>query len=145
MRTITKIACRTIGALGIGAALYDATRISGQFAKNGSQYQQAKYLQRRYFDSRTTDSISYTRNNIRQKTFEMESQNPLPSLWGKIKGGTKGLLYGLGNNLPVIVCGALALCCKNTFAKIGATGVGLGVAYTILRDGFGFGKNHPMD
>lgn len=145
MKTITKIACRTIGALGIGAAIYDASRISGQFSRNGGHYQQAKYLERTYFNSRTTDTISYTRNGVREGVYDIRTRNPIPSIWGKIKGGTQGFMYGLGNNLLTITFGALALCCKNTFAKIGAAGVGLSFLYTILRDGFGLGKNHPMN
>ena len=85
MRTITKIACRTIGTAGMGLALYDAYRVGSQFSRNGAQNQQAKYLEGAYFNSRGIDNVSYNSNNIRQKTFELRSQNPLPSLWGRVK------------------------------------------------------------
>ena len=51
MRTITKIACRVVGAVGMGMSLYDATRVGGLFSKNESQVQQQKYLEKTYFNS----------------------------------------------------------------------------------------------
>ena len=145
MRTITKIACRTMGLVGIGASLYDATRLSGQLSRNTAQYEQAKYLEKKYFNARTLDSTSFSRDAIQETTHNYLSKQPIPAIWGQIKGGFLGLMYGLGNNLLTISCGALALTCKNTLAKIGAAGVGLGILYTIARDGFGLGKVHPMD
>jgi hypothetical protein len=145
MKTVTKIACRLIGAVSIGSALYDATRVSKQYGKNYSQIQQQNYLERTYFNSRTLDSTSYTGNAIRKKVSDIEMNNPIPSTWGKIKGKTKGFFYGLSNNLPIIACGSLALLGKNFWAKFGAIGSALCFLYTVLRQGFGLGKNHPMD
>lgn len=145
MRTITKIACRTVGVVGMGIALYDASCVAKQFSKNGAQNQQAKYLENAYFNSRNIDSVSYSSNAIREKTFDLRSKNPLPSLWGRLKGATLGTIDSLGNNLPTVACSALALLSKGIFAKIGAVGVGLGICYNIARNGFGLGKQHPMD
>ena len=145
MRTITKIACRTIGAAGLGTALYNASRVSSLFAKNEGLYENQKHLEKAFFDSRTIDSVNYTRNSIREKTFDLRSKNPLPTIMGNIKGGIKGFLYGLGDTLPVVICSSLALVCKNIFAKLGAIGVGLALCYSIARDGFGLGKHHPMN
>ena len=144
MRTITKIACRTMGTVGMGIALYDASRVASQFSRNGAQNEQAKYLQKAYYNSRTTDNVSYTANNIREKTFDMKTKNPLPTIWGRIKGGTQGALYSLGNSLLTVTCASLALLSKGALAKVGAIGVGLGVCYNIARNGFGLGKQHPM-
>lgn len=134
-----------MGTVGMGIALYDASRIAGQFARNGGQNTQAKYLESAYFNSRNTDDVSYISNDIRKKTFDLRTRNPLPSLWGKIKGGVQGATYGLGNNLFTVACSALAILSKGALAKIGAIGVCLGVCYNIARNGFGFGKQHPMN
>lgn len=145
MRTITKIACRTVGIAGMGLALYDATRVASQFSKNGAQNQEAKYLEKAYFNSRNTDNVSFVSNNIRQKTYDLRSRNPLPSIWGRIKGGTEGAIYSLGTNLFTIACSSFALLSKGTMAKIGAIGVALGLCYDIARNGFGLGKHNPMN
>ncbi|MBE7710630.1 MAG: hypothetical protein E7Z92_00670 [Cyanobacteria bacterium SIG31] len=145
MRMITKIACRTIGVLGLSASLYNASRLCGQFSKNGAQYEQAKYLERRYFDARTIDTINYNDSVIQEKTFDLISRSPIPTFWGKIKGGFQGFMYGLGDSLPTIACSSLALCCKNSLAKLGAIGLGLIGCFKIARHGFGLGKVHPMD
>lgn len=145
MRTITKIACRTMGTAGMGIALYNASRVASQFSRNGAQLEQGKYLERAYFNSRTTNNVSYTDNAIRKKTFDLRTKNPLPSFWGRIKGGTQGALYSLGSNLFTVACSACALLSKGALAKIGAIGVGLGVCLSIARNGYGLGKNNPMD
>lgn len=145
MKTFGKIVCRTIGTLGMGIALYDATKVSAQFSRNEAQNQQAKYLEKAYYDSRTIDTVSYSSNSIRQKTFDLRTRNPLPALWGKIKGGTEGFFYSLGESLFSVACSAMALLSKGTLAKIGAIGVTLEVCYKVLREGFGLGKQHPMD
>ena len=145
MKTLGKIVCRTIGTLGVGIALYDATKVSAQFSRNEAHNQQAKYLEKSYYNSRTIDTVSYSSNNIRKKTFDLETRNPLPALWGKLKGGFEGFFYSLGESLFGITCSAFALLSKGTLAKIGAAGVTLGVCYKVLREGFGLGKQHPMD
>lgn len=133
-----------MGTVGMGIALYDASRVAKQFSRNGAQNEQAKYLEKVYFNSRNIDTVSYNSNNIRKKTFELRTNNPLPSLWGKFKGGIEGATYSLGNNLFTVACSALALLSKGALAKIGAVGVGLGICYNIARNGFGLGKQHPM-
>ena len=145
MKTITKIACRIIGAASIGSALYDSTRVSKLYGAHQSEISQENYLEKVYFNSRTLDSTSYTGNAIRKKTYDIQTNNPIPSVWGKIKGITNGFFYGLSNNLPLIISGSMALLGKNIVAKLGALGTALCFAYTVLRQGFGLGKNHPMD
>lgn len=145
MRTVTKIACRIIGTAGMGVALYDASRVAGQFARNKAEQQQAQYLENIYYNSRTIDDVSYSSNGIRSKSFDLLTKNPLPSIWGKFKGGVNGVLYSLGNNVIGVGLAALALTSKGVLAKIGALGVGLGFCYKIAREGLGLGKQHPMD
>lgn len=145
MRTLSKIACRTTGTIGMGVALYEAYRVGKQFAKNGAQNSQAKYLEKAYYNSRTIDKVSYTSNSIRQKTFDLRTKNPLPAIWGKIKGGFEGATYGLGENLFTVACSSCAILSKGFLAKIGAIGLGLKLCYEIARSGFGLGKEHPMN
>ena len=145
MRMITKIACRTMGAVGMGVSIYNASRVGCQFSKNEAQKTQGKYLEKIYFNSRTLDNVSYTANSMRKKTFNVRTKNPLPALWGSIKGWTTGALYSLGNSLPLVACSALAILSKGLLAKLGAIGIGVGFCYNIARNGFGLGKKHPMN
>ncbi len=145
MRMLTKIACRTIGTIGMGMSLYNAARVGNQFSRNEAQRIQGEYLERAYFDSRTIDNVSFTDNAIRQKTFDLRSKNPFPAIWGRIKGWSQGTVKALGDSLPVVACSALALVSKGLFAKVGAIGVALCACYSIARNGFGLGKQHPMN
>lgn len=142
---LTKIACRTIGTIGMGMSLYNAARVGNQFSRNEAQRIQGEYLERAYFDSRTIDNVSFTDNAIRQKTFDLRSKNPFPAIWGRIKGWSQGTVKALGDSLPVVACSALALVSKGLFAKVGAIGVALCACYSIARNGFGLGKQHPMN
>lgn len=145
MKAITRIACRTLGTAGMGVALYDAAQLCSLYSKNGSKNAQEKYLEGAYFNSRTTDSVSHSSNALREKTFELRTQNPLPALWGKIKGGFNGIIYALGNNLPIIASSSAALLGKGKLAKFGAIGTALCVGYNIARNGFGLGRQNPID
>ena len=51
MNLAGKILCKTAGTVGIGLALYDAYKIGSLYARNGGQYEQGKYLEKRYFNS----------------------------------------------------------------------------------------------
>ena len=144
MRTITKIACRTIGTLGMGVALYDAGHSAKHYAKVGAEINKSNQLERAYFDSRTLDNYSSFSNKIREGTFELRSKNPIPTAQGKIKGGIKGFLSSLGNHLPTIAFSSMALLCKGLGAKIGVAGLLLSLVYEIARNGFGLNKQYPM-
>lgn len=141
----TKIICRTTGAIGMGMVLYDSVRVGKHYSKIESEKQSSKYLENAYFSSRTSDNMSYTSNAMRDKVFEMRSKNPLPALYGKIKGGTKGFLQTLGDNLITTCCASFALLSKGKMAKFGAIGTVLATIYKVARDGFGLGKQNPMD
>lgn len=145
MKTITKIACRTVGAVGMGLAAYDAFKIGKLYSKNKGPLEEAKYLEKAYFNSRTTNNVSYVSNDISKKTFELRSKNPLPSLWGRVKGTFQGIFTSLSNNLLTVSCSAFALLSKGFLAKAGAIGTLLGIGYDIASNGFGLGKQNPMD
>ena len=144
MNTVSKIACRTVGTLGMGIALFDACKICKVYSNIGKNRANGIYYEKAYFNSRTTDNVSPAASMIGEKTFEIRTRNPLPGIWGKIKGGTEGFLYGLGNFLPAVIFSSPALLGKNWGAKIGAIGVGLGICFKIAREGFGLGKDNPM-
>lgn len=145
MRIVTKALCKALGGAGLGVAVYDACKISKMYSHIGSEHAEEEYLQDVYYSSRTTDKISYTDNEISKKAFNIRSKLPLHGLIGKIKGFFKGFMYGLGNHLPLVALSALAIVGKNWLSKAGAIGVGLLAVYKILKEGFGLGKNNPMD
>ena len=145
MRTITKIACRTIGAVGMGLAVYDATQVAKQFSKNYGHIEESKFLEKAYFNSRTTNTTSFVSNDLRKKTFDIRAKNPIPSLWGRTKGALKGFFESLGDNIIPVACSAFALLSKGLLAKIGAIGALLCLGYDIASNGFGIGKQHPME
>ena len=138
------IASRAVGVAGIGLGLYDSIQTSKVTARKQAHKTTADWLENAYFSSRTTDNISTVSNDIRAKTFDLRTRNPIPSMYGKAKGAINGMLYGLGVNLPIILCSSIALIGKNTAAKCGALGAALCVVYDIARNGFGLGKQNPM-
>ena len=145
MSLAAKIVCKSAGTIGMGVALYEASRVSSYFAKTESEDIQSKYLENAMYNARTIDKISYTSNNIREKTFDLRTRNPFPAIYGSVKGALGGFFYGLGTSLPVIACSAIALLGKNRLAKLGTAGLGIGFIYKILRDGYGIGKKNPMN
>ena len=146
MNFLTKMACRTIGTAGMGMAMYDTYCISKQYAKNGGQKESGEYIAKTYANSRTTENVSYVSNDMRKMTFDIMAENPLPTVWGKIKGGFNGAIYSLANNIGTISFSALALTAKNKYiALTGVIGTALCTAYKILQDGLGIGKHTPMD
>lgn len=144
MQIVPKIACRTIGTAGVALALYDSVKLTSQYSHIGSEHAEEEYLEDSYFKGRTIDKVSHSSNAIREKAFELRTKNPLPGIWGRVKGGFEGLMYGLGNYLPVIAFSTLALAGKNKLAKLGAAGVVGCALYKVIRNGFGIGKNNPM-
>ena len=144
MASLGIIACRVIGTAGLGLALFDAVQGTKAAARHQAHKKTADYLEKSYFNARTTDNISANQNKIRAKVFDLETKNPLPTLFGKVKGGVNGLIYSLGNALPLVLCSSLAILGKNILAKAGAIGVACSLAYNVARNGFGLGKEHPM-
>ena len=145
MVTVAPIICKTIGAAGIGAALYDTAKVSKHFANAGKEDAAAEYYQKLYANTRTIDNISYVSNAIQKQTADLREKNPLPALWGSITGGVKGTLYTLCNWLPAAGCASLALLTKGFLSKLGAAGVVLCTIYNIAHNGFGVAKNNPMN
>ena len=144
MVSVGQIVSKTIGVGGLGFALYDAVQVSKASARHRAHANQAEYLERSYYNARTIDNISPNSNKIRAKVFDLETWNPLPAFFGKVSGGVKGFAYSLAVGMPLILTSCLAIATKGFFSKLGAVGVALGLVYKVARDGFGFGKQHPM-
>ena len=144
MVSLGSIVCKTVGVAGMGIAMYDGVNSAKAVGRHQAIVATQNWLENSYFNSRTLDNISSSSNFLRKKTFDLKSKNPIPTIIGKTKGTINGFLYGLGINLPAILCGSLAILGKGFISKIGATGVALTVLYKIARDGFGLGKQHPM-
>ena len=145
MNLAGKIICRTTGLAALGYTLYDTYECAKAGARKSGIAQQEKYLEDAYFNSRTLNDISVTQNNTREKVFDLRTRNPIPSFWGKIKGGAKSAFNTLVNYFPLLICASLAMAAKGVFAKIGAAGVALLGVLSIAENGFGFGKKHPFD
>jgi hypothetical protein len=145
MNLAGKIICKSIGVAGMIVPLRDAVKISRQYAEIGSEHAQEHHMEKAYYSSRTLDKVSYNDDLIREKTFELRSKSPIPSIFGKIGGGFKGFMYGLANSLPLVICSAFAILGKNFLSLAGAIGIGAIAVYKVLREGFGLGKNNPMN
>lgn len=142
--TVSKIACKTIGVTGLGLGIADTLKGVGRFSTRGAEDAEIEHLYDTFETSRTIENESDLANSLRKKTAEFRDSNPLPQIWGKIKGGAKGMVYMLGVNLPILASSALALVCKGFWSKLGAVGVGASLLWTILKDGFGIGKPKPI-
>ena len=144
MVSVGNIICKTAGVAGMGLALFDAVQCAKMSGRHGAITRQADYLQKSYYNARTIDNVSANSNKLRAKTFDLETWNPLPSFFGKIKGGIKGFFYSLAVGMPLIVSSSLAIASKGFLSKLGTIGVACGLIYNIARNGFGFGKENPM-
>lgn len=144
MKTITKIACRTAGTIGVGLSLYNACKISGHHAKVESEKREGEFLEKAYFNSRSITEENYVSNGIRKKTFDLMTKDPLPSFFGSIHGAIKGFLSSLGNDIILVTSSAFALLSKGFMAKVGALGICGTLIFKVLHDGLGVGKNNPM-
>lgn len=145
MTPIGQIACKTVGVAGAGVALFNAIKVGKLMSKTQGELTTANYLENAYFNSRTIDNISYTDNNIRKKTFDFEAKLPIADIWGKIKGAVSGFFYSMGKSLPLIASSCLAIRGKGNWSVAGTIGVAGCLLYSILRNGFGLGKEHPMN
>ena len=145
MGMVSNIVCKTVGIAGMSAVLYDSYSVAKKNAGRVSQMENADHFEKVHTSTRTLSGESSVNRAMQKKVAEMRMDNPLFSIMGNIKGFTKGFLNTLGNNLIQVAFSALALATKGTMSKIGAWGVaGYGV-FTVLKEGFGLGKNTPVD
>ena len=135
--------CKTVGVAGMSIALYDAYSLACKKSDRVTQVDNANHYADAYFSTRTLNSESEFNGAIQNKIRNMRMKNPIVPIIGKVKGFMTGALDSLSNNFIPIAFSTLALTTKGTLSKIGAWGVGIYGAITILREGFGFGKPRP--
>ncbi len=144
MGIVANIACKTAGVVGMGAVLYDAVKIGGDMSGRVAQNLEADHFIRLHDTSRTLDRESFVDNAIQKRVKDFRMNTPLVNIYGKIKGALTGFFDSLGKNLIPVTCASLALAGKGRWAKAGAWGLVISGLYTVLKEGFGFGKHTPM-
>ena len=145
MGFVSNVVCKTVGLAGMGAVLYDAYTIGKEQSVRTSQQVTADKFEKIVAASRTQTNESHLTNAMQNKVADLRMSNPLIPLWGRVKGFFEGTLESLGNNFFPVLCSSLALLTKGTMSKIGAWGLGGYGVYMILKEGFGIGKNTPVD
>lgn len=145
MGMVSNIVCKTVGIAGMSAVLYDSYSVAKKNTGRVSQMENADHFEKVYTSTRTLNGESSVNRAMQKKVAEMRMDNPLFSIMGSVKGFTKGFLNTLGNNLLTVAFSGLALATKGTLSKIGAWGTVACGLLTIAKEGFGLGKNTPVD
>ncbi len=145
MGMVSNIVCKTVGIAGMSAVLYDSYSVAKKNSIRVAQMDNADHFEKVHASTRTLSGESSVNSTMQKKVAEMRMDNPLFSIMGNIKGFAKGFLNTLGNNLIPVAFSALALATKGTMSKIGAWGVAGYGLFTIAKEGFGLGKQTPMD
>ena len=145
MGMVSNIVCKTVGIAGMSAVLYDSYSVAKKNSSRVAQMDNADHFEKVHTSTRTLSGESSVNSAMQKKVAEMRMDNPLFSIMGNIKGFAKGFLNTLGNNLIPVAFSALALATKGTMSKIGAWGVAGYGLFTIAKEGFGLGKQTPMD
>lgn len=145
MGMVSNIVCKTVGIAGMSAVLYDSYSVAKKNSSRVAQMDNADHFEKVHTSTRTLSGESSVNSAMQKKVAEMRMDNPLFSIMGNIKGFAKGFLNTLGNNLIPVAFSALALVTKGTMSKIGAWGVAGYGLFTIAKEGFGLGKQTPMD
>lgn len=145
MGMVSNIVCKTVGIAGMSAVLYDSYSVAKKNSSRVAQMDNADHFEKVHASTRTLSGESSVNSVMQKKVAEMRMDNPLFSIMGNIKGFAKGFLNTLGNNLIPVAFSALALATKGTMSKIGAWGVAGYGLFTIAKEGFGLGKQTPMD
>lgn len=145
MGIVSNIVCKTVGIAGMGAIVYDAYHIGKEQSHRTSQKETADRFESIIASQRTQTHESHVTNAIQNKIADLRMQNPIIPFYGRVKGFFEGALESLGNNIIPVIFTSCALLSKGFMSKVGAWGlVGCGI-YTAIKEGFGIGKNTPMD
>ena len=144
MGIVSTVVCKTVGVAGMSAVLYDAFALGKANSSRYTQALDADHFEKVHASTRGLDSESQVGSAVQNKVAELRMNNPLIKIFGKTKGFISGALNSLGNNIIPVGFASLALAAKGTFSKIGAWGLAGCAVYSVLREGFGFGKNTPV-
>ena len=145
MGMVSNIVCKTVGIAGMSAVAYDAYSVAKKNSARVSQMETADHFEKVVMSTRTMDNESYVGNAMQKKVADLRMNNPLFSAFGSAKGFVNGFLGTLGSNIIPVACAGLAIGTKGFFSKVGAIGVAGYGALMVLRDGFGMGKNFPVE
>lgn len=145
MGIVSNIICKTAGIAGMGAVLYDAYTVGSEQSYRTSQKYTADRFEKIVSAQRTLTDESHVASAMQNKIADLRMSNPLIPFWGRVKGFFEGSLESLGNNIIPVACASLALLTKGFLSKAGAAGLGGCALYAILNEGFGIGKNTPID
>ena len=145
MGTFANIVCKTVGVAGMSMAVYDAYSVGKATSARTSQKVMADHITDVYSSERTLTTESPVNNAIQSKVADFRSNNAIVPIVGKVKGFFGGILKSLADNLIPVSCAALALTTKGMLSKLGAIGVAACGLLTILKEGFGVGKQTPMN
>ncbi len=145
MGIVSTIVCKTAGIAGMSAVVYDAFSVGRASSSRISQQVTADHFERVHTSRRTLSTESPVNGAIQGKIADMRENNPIIPIYGKVKGFCSGVLNSLGNNLLPVSFAALALTTKGFFSKLGAAGLAACGLLTVLKEGFGLGKQTPMD
>ena len=145
MGTFANIVCKTVGAAGMGAVIYDAYSVGKATSSRTAQKVAADHYLDVYTSKRTLSTESPVNNAIQTKVADMRSNNPIIPIAGKVKGFISGTLSSLADNILPVSFAALAITTKGFFSKLGACGVAACGLMMVLKEGFGVGKQNPMN
>ena len=145
MGIVSTIVCKTAGAAGMSAVLYDAFCVGKSTSKKYAQNLEADHFEHVKAKSGTLEYNSPVNNAIQNKVSDIRMKLPVTEVYGRVKGACLGFFTSLGNNIIPAAFASLALAARGALSKIGALGLaGYGI-YVVAKEGFGLGKHTPMD
>lgn len=145
MGMLSTVICKTVGIAGMSAAIYDAYSVGKKNSQRAVAQTNADYYEHIISSKRTLSSENPVNSALQNKISQLRMNNPLVPMYGKTKGFVSGMFNSLGDNLIPVACASLALLTKGTMSKIGAAGVAISTAITVLKESYGVGKSSPMD
>lgn len=144
MGLASKIVCKTAGAAGMSAVLYDTYVLGKKQSARTSFNESADTYESVIADTRTSSTPCPSTLMIQKQVADFRMNNPLNAIFGRIKGFITGVLKSFSNNALPVIFSSMAIAGKGKWAKAGAWGLaGYGI-YKILYEGFGLGKENPM-
>ena len=124
MKLITKIACRTLGTVGIAAACYNAFNVSKHYVKPNDEHCMEHCPNKDCF--KPANAVNKKCDDYPKTRFQEKMS--------RIKCGIKGFILGLSNAVPLAACSSFAILCDNIWAKAGALGVGIVALHKISQE-----------
>ena len=144
MVNFSNIVSKTVGVTGMSLVFYDAYKNGKSKSKKMEQSITADYMTDIFDASRTSSKNSRATVAMQEKVKDLRMNNFIVPMYGKIKGFIKGFITTLGDNIIPVTFASLAIASKGKLSKLGAIGVATCGVISVLKDGFGVGKETPM-